>query len=102
MYDNENYRYITDEIIELTPLENKMLRLLIKNKGKVMTYKQIIKEVYFEMYNKEDMRQRMKIRRCIQRLRKKLKDEVEFINKRSVGYMIEKFEERCNNEKNWL
>lgn len=91
MYDDENGRYITDKIIELTSLENRILKLLIMNKGKVITYKQIVEEIYFEIYDKEDAGQRKKIHSCIRRLKEKLGSEVEFINKKNIGYIIGKF-----------
>lgn len=77
-----------NKLIELTPLENRILKILIDNKGKVTKYEQIIKDAYFEIYDFNDKAQRIKVNGGVKRLRKKLRNEFEIINKKSVGYMI--------------
>jgi len=45
--DSEKHRvYVDDEEIHLTPIEFKLLLLLIANRGKVITHSQISKEVW--------------------------------------------------------
>lgn len=45
--DNENYKVLIDEEeIHLTPIEFKILNLLIANQGKVLTYNYIISEIW--------------------------------------------------------
>lgn len=85
MHDEDNYIYVgTDKIIDLTLKENKILSLLIQNKGKVVTHEQLCKLIYNDMdyYLKECMINK------VFGLRKKLKGEVEILTIRGVGYKI--------------
>ena len=86
MHDETNMRYITsNKCIDLTVLENKILSLLIREKGKIVTYEQICEEVYHDTY---DVYYKSNIRLHIYRLKEKLKDEFEIINQANVGYGI--------------
>lgn len=85
MHDEDNYIYVgTKKIIDLTVKENKILSLLIHNKGRVITHKQLCKLIYgdIDYYFMECMRNK------IFGLRKKLKGEVEILNIRGIGYKI--------------
>lgn len=85
MHDEDNFIYVgANKTIDLTVKENKILSLLIGNKGNVITHKQLCKLIYGDVdyYFIECMRNK------IFGLRKKLKDEVEILNVRGVGYKI--------------
>jgi len=73
-------------LVKLTPVEYKLLTLLIKNKDKVVPYDRIMDEVWGKGYTGETDSIRINIRR----LRKKLQDSPPsmIINKRSMGYML--------------
>lgn len=87
MHDFENsIYYCKNRLIKLTKTENRMLDLLLKNKGKVVSYNIISKH----LYNSKNYKQfKNAIIITILRLRNKLKDEVEIISKRSVGYWVD-------------
>lgn len=85
MHDEDNYIYVgSEKIIDLTLKENKILSLLIRNKGRVITHEQLCKLIYggVDYYFIECIRNKMFF------LRKKLKGEVEILNVRGVGYKI--------------
>ena len=84
MHDEENYRYIGKNVIDLTVKENKILSLLIQRKGKIVTHKELTILLYgiFDHYSKLCMMNKM----C--KLRKKLKGEVEIITRNYIGYTI--------------
>lgn len=85
MHDEDNYIFIgTNKTIPLTIRENKILKILIENKGKVVTYQQLCKLIYRETdyYIKQCILNKMF------KLRKKLKGEVEILTIRGVGYKI--------------
>jgi two-component system response regulator VicR len=77
---------VDNRLVRLTPVEYKLLALLIKNKDKVVPYDRIMDEVWGKGYSGETE----SIRICIRRLRKKLQDSPPnmIINKRSLGYML--------------
>lgn len=85
MHDEDNYVFITkNQKIDLTVKENKILKLLIQNKGRVVTHEKLCKLLYNDM---DDYLKMCTINK-IYRLRKKLKDEVKIITVREVGYKI--------------
>lgn len=45
--------YKNDEELHLTPIEYKLLTLLIKHAGKVITHKQLLKEIWGQAYSEE-------------------------------------------------
>jgi len=77
---------VDNRLIKLTPVEYKLLALLIKNKDKVVPYDRIMDEVWGKGYSGKTE----SIRICIRRLRKKLQDSPPnmIINKRGQGYML--------------
>jgi two-component system response regulator VicR len=77
---------VDNRLIKLTPVEYKLLALLIKNHNQIVTYNKITDEVW----GKDYAGQTENIRICIRRLRKKLQDSPPnmIINKRSSGYML--------------
>lgn len=87
MLDEINRMYITeDKIIHLTPLENRALSLLIKNKRSVVTNSQLCRAMYsceLDKYLKNC------IHITIHRLKKKLEGEIQFITKSGMGYFIQ-------------
>jgi two-component system, OmpR family, response regulator VicR len=77
---------VDDRQVKLTPFEYRLLVLLVKNKNKIVTYKQIEEEVW----EKETGDDTDNIRIYVQRLRKKLHDipPQMILNKRDSGYMF--------------
>jgi len=85
MHDEDNYVFIGEsKIIDLTPKENKILKLLLQNKGKVVTHEQLCKLIYndIDYYFKQCMKNK------IHGLRKKLEGEVDILTVRGIGYKI--------------
>ena len=77
---------VDNRLIKLTPVEYKLLALLVKNRDRVVSYNRITDEVW----GKDYMGQTENIRICIRRLRKKLSDNPPnmIINKRGSGYIL--------------
>lgn len=78
---------VDNRLVKLTPVEYRLLTLLVRNKGEIVPYSRIMREVWEKDYSGETKN----IRIFIQRLRKKLGDlpPSMIINKRSSGYMFE-------------
>ena len=76
-----------DQIIFLNESEFEILKLLIENKTRVVTMKELVSAIY------EDVEMDMYIKACIRErihfLRKKIKGEFEISTVRGVGYCIE-------------
>jgi len=74
------------EALHLTPIEYKILSVLVKNAGKVITYSQLLKEVW----GKHSMENNNYLRIHTQHLREKLKDDALnprfIITETGVGY----------------
>lgn len=69
MHDFENAVYILDnEMIMLTKTENKLLKLLLEKKDRLVTYEQIAEEIYF---TECDYYLKGAIRSIVSRLKKK-------------------------------
>ena len=86
MHDDENYRYVAkNRCIDLTPMENSILAILIKNKGNLVTFETLCLLVYKEM---PDIWLKNNLRTHMARLRKKLKGEIQIMSKRDKGYYI--------------
>ena len=77
---------VDNRLIKLTPVEYKLLALLIKNRDQIVPYDKITDEVWGTGYSG----QTDNIRICVRRLRKKLHDSPPdmIINKRGSGYML--------------
>lgn len=77
---------IDNRLVKLTPVEYKLLALLIKNRDQLVSYKIISDEVWGKNY----IGQTESIRIGIRRLREKLQDNPPnlIINKRGSGYML--------------
>ena len=75
-----------NRLVKLTPVEYKLLALLIKNKGNAVPYNMIMDEVWGKGYSGDTEN----IRICVRRLRKKLQDNPPdiIINKRGQGYIL--------------
>jgi DNA-binding response OmpR family regulator len=84
-YINQKVR-IDNQIVKLTPVEYQLLILLIKNKDKVVTYKQIMEEIW----EKSPQTDTECVRIYIRRLRKKLSDipATLILNKHGSGYLL--------------
>lgn len=86
MHDDENLRfYGKNGVIELTKMDNTILKELIKNKGKLVTFECFCKLIYQDIL---DCCYETNIRINIFRLRKKLKNELYIQNIRGKGYRI--------------
>ena len=77
---------VENNLVELTPVEYRILALLARNRDQVVSYRTIAEEVW----GKEHIGNTATMRSCISRLRKKLKDNPPFIitNKQGSGYII--------------
>lgn len=86
MHDENLGEYIGNNgVIELTKHENIILRLLIKNKGHIVTYEELIKNIY----GREIDRYLVTCISCMMaRLRKKMKGEFVIWNRHGWGYYI--------------
>ena len=77
---------VDDQLIKLTPVEYQMLLLLIKRQNQVVTYKEIMAEIW----HKEDCLETENIRIYIRRLRKKMGDipAQMILNQHGSGYLL--------------
>lgn len=77
---------VDNRVVKLTPIEYKLLALLIQNKNKTVTYKTIMNEVWEKDYSGNNG----SIRIFIRRLRDKIHDNPPsmIINKQGLGYML--------------
>lgn len=78
---------VDNRLVRLTPIEYRLLTLLVRNKGEIIPYSRIMHEVWGKDYSGETKN----IRIFVRRLRKKLGDVPPsmIINKRSSGYTFE-------------
>jgi two-component system KDP operon response regulator KdpE len=80
--------FIKDEEIHLTPIEYRLLSVLIRHAGKVVTHTQLLKEVWGPVYT--DQQQYLHV--YMAQLRKKLESEPArprlLINEPGVGYRL--------------
>ena len=81
-YDTKTVK-IGENIITLTNMEINLLELLLKNRGKIVTYPQI----EFELYENRGMNKNMP-KMFIRNLRKKIPN-IPIISKINVGYILE-------------
>jgi two-component system KDP operon response regulator KdpE len=77
---------VDNQMIKLTPVEYQFLLLLVKHKNQVVTFKEIMAEVW----SKDDWQDTENIRIYIRRLRKKLGDIPPhmILNQHGAGYML--------------
>lgn len=77
---------VDNRLVKLTPVEYRLLVLLVKNKDKVVTYKRIMEEIWEKRMGKDTEN----IRIYVRRLRKKLHDSPPnlILNKHGSGYMF--------------
>jgi two-component system response regulator VicR len=77
---------VDNRLVELTPVEYRLLALLARNRDQIISYRTIAEEVW----GKEHIDNTATMRSCISRLRKKLKDTPPFMitNKQGSGYII--------------
>ncbi len=77
---------IDNRLVKLTPVEYRLLILLVKNKDKVVSYKHIMEEIWEK--DLEDAYENIRI--YVRRLRKKLNDipPTMILNKHGTGYMF--------------
>lgn len=80
--------FISGEEIHLTPIEYRLLAILIKHAGKVVTHKQLLKEVWGPVYT--DQQQYLHV--YMAQLRKKVESDPArprlLINEPAVGYRL--------------
>jgi DNA-binding response OmpR family regulator len=77
---------VDNRLVKLTPVEYKLLALLIQNKNKTVTYETIMNDVWGKDYSGNNG----SIRICVRRLRDKIQDNPPsmIINKQGLGYML--------------
>ena len=81
--------FVCDNKVHLTPLEYKLLALLIRNAGKVLTHRQILTEVWGPSYSNETHYLRV----FMKQIRHKLEEDPArpkfFITEPGVGYRLQ-------------
>ena len=86
--DNKRRVWLNDDEIHLTPNEYKVLALLIKHQGKVLTHKFIIENIWGGMLDDDTQ----SLRVCMGNLRRKLKEDPAephyIITEIGVGYRL--------------
>jgi two-component system, OmpR family, response regulator VicR len=77
---------LLNEVVKLTPVEYRLLIFLVKNKGNVVTYQNMMEDIWGTKYHGDTKN----IRLYIRRLRKKLQDNPPqmILNQRDVGYLF--------------
>jgi DNA-binding response OmpR family regulator len=77
---------VDNNLVKLTPMEYHLLVLLVKNKDRIVTYRQIMEEIWNTKYVDDTEN----IRIYIRRLRKKLNDipPQMILNKHGAGYIF--------------
>jgi two-component system response regulator VicR len=77
---------LDNRLIKLTPLEYRLLVILVKNKDAIVTYRQIMDE----LWEKDSSEDTVDLRTGIRRLRKQLQDIPPhmIVNKHGSGYMF--------------
>ena len=77
---------VDNRLVKLTPVEYRLLVLLVKNKDKVVPYKRIMREIWEKSFTGETEN----IRIYVRRLRKKLQDTPPrmILNKHGSGYLF--------------
>lgn len=88
MHDEDNYLFVwKNKRIDLTPKENEILKVLIKNKGKWTELNSICELLYglvsYSLYNSTYQ--------VMHRLKRKLRKKVEILSYKNKGYMIGKY-----------
>jgi two-component system, OmpR family, KDP operon response regulator KdpE len=80
--------YLNEQEVHLTPIEYKLLTVLIQNAGKVVTHSQLLKEVWGPSYSKETQYLRV----YMTQLRHKLESDPArprfLINEPGIGYRL--------------
>lgn len=85
--DIEGHRIILEnDIIYLTTMQNDILKLLYRNKNKVVKYDVIAIEIY---KSKDDKYIRNNIRKQVSLLNEKIGEYIRVKNVREVGYIME-------------
>jgi two-component system, OmpR family, KDP operon response regulator KdpE len=91
--------FVSDAEVHLTPIEYKLLSYLIRNVGKVVTHKQLLKEVWGSAYAD----QMHYVRVYMGMLRHKLEEDPAcpryFINEPGVGYRMRSGDENISEQK---
>jgi DNA-binding response OmpR family regulator len=88
MLDEVNCRYFLNdgEIVDLTVKQNRLLKTLIENKGRIVSYKELCKQVY---KLEADKNMEACIRKTVCDLKKKI--NIEIMSRRGVGDYIPQF-----------
>lgn len=77
------------EIVKLTPTEYSLLALFIRNAGKVLTHRYILKEIWGPAFEEESQYSRV----YLAQLRKKLEDDparpIYFLTESGIGYRLQ-------------
>jgi two-component system KDP operon response regulator KdpE len=96
---NKRQVFLKDTEIHLTPIEYKLLSYLIRHAGKVVTHKQLLKEVWGAAYSE----QMHYVRVYMGMLRHKLEEDPGrprfFINEPGIGYRLRSGVDETQEEK---
>lgn len=86
MLDEENgLYYMKDSVIDLAPLEVKLMKLLIDEKGKIAKYENLNEK----LYKGDSEKARNCLRQIVFGLNQKLKRELKISCRVSMGYRLE-------------
>ena len=78
--------YVGDKIISLTFYESMVLEVLIKNKYKLVTYEEFLKEVYSEKNLTHEGKQKVNV--LMWRLKQKLKSYINIKRVWNIGFIL--------------
>jgi two-component system KDP operon response regulator KdpE len=79
---------LNEKEVHLTPIEYKLLTVLIKNAGKVLTHRQLLKEVWGPSYLTETQYLRVYMTQLRHKLEADPARPVFLINEPGVGYRL--------------
>lgn len=86
--ETDLWYYDKKQLVDLTPLEAKLLSILIENKDETITFEEIVLKMF---ENKSDVKiYKNSIRMTVSRLNKKIGFSLKIKSKRNIGYYIER------------
>lgn len=88
--DYEDCRVLLEDgrVIKLSSIQTKILYILYENAGKVVTYKELAKNIYNTKFLNKEIK--TIITTATNAIKKKMKKHIEIRNVRKVGYILKK------------
>ncbi|MCB0066803.1 MAG: winged helix-turn-helix transcriptional regulator, partial [Caldilineaceae bacterium] len=88
--DLEQRRVTVDgDVVKLTPTEYKLLAVLVRNKGRVLEFQQILENVWGWEYQNEPGHVRIYVWHLRRKLEPDAKDPIYLLNELNTGYRFE-------------